>query len=238
MAFQSTLADRSPGNTTPGDPLIQLAEVSKIYHDKFDTVRALDRLTMTIDAGEFVAVTGPSGSGKTTLMNVLGCLDLPTEGTYQLDGTDVSTYSKHALAQLRGRKVGCVFQSFNLLPRTSAVRNVELPLIYAGIRNRAARSAQALEQVGLADRAAHLPNQLSGGQQQRVAIARALVTDPMLLVADEPTGALDSATGRDIIRLLTALNETGRTIVLITHERDVARAAHRTLRLVDGRLVD
>lgn len=241
MALHPSLADRAAGSPTPsgaGGSLIRLIEVSKLYQGKFGTVRALDRLTMTIEAGEFVAVIGPSGSGKTTLMNVLGCLDLPTTGQYFLDGTDVATYRKAELAHLRGRKVGCVFQSFNLLPRTSATRNVELPLIYAGTGQRAARTAQALEQVGLADRAGHLSNQLSGGQQQRVAIARALVTDPMVLVADEPTGALDSVTGQGIIKLLTALNEAGRTIVLITHEREVARAAHRVVPIVDGRLVD
>jgi putative ABC transport system ATP-binding protein len=241
MALRSSLADHAGGTASPGDAgssLIRLIEVSKVYPGKFDTVRALERVTMTIDAGEFVAVTGPSGSGKTTLMNVLGCLDLPSEGRYLLDGTDVATYRKHELARIRGRKVGCVFQSFNLLPRTTAARNVELPLVYAGMKNRAQRAAEALEQVGLADRAEHLSNQLSGGQQQRVAIARALVTDPMVLVADEPTGALDSVTGREIIRLLTSLNDSGRTIVLITHERDVARAAHRVVRIVDGHLVD
>ncbi|MDT7750650.1 MAG: putative transport system ATP-binding protein, partial [Pseudonocardiales bacterium] len=192
----------------------------------------------TIEAGEFVAVMGPSSAGKTTLMNVLGCLDPPSEGRYFLDGTDVSDYSQRELARIRGSKVGCVFQSFNLIPRTSATRNVELPLVYAGIRDRTARASRALEQVGLSDRMKHMPSQLSGGQQQRVCIARALVADPMILVADEPTGALDSVTGREIIKLLVALHEAGRTVVLITHEKEEARVADRVIHLRDGRLID
>lgn len=223
----------------PSTPLIRLVGVSKVYQvGRFEEIHALDQVTLDIAAGEFVAVTGPSGSGKTTLMNVLGCLDPPTAGTYQLDGTDVSGYAQRELARIRGRKVGCVFQSFNLIPRTTAAANVELPLIYAGVRDRSARTSRALEQVGLADRAKHLSNQLSGGQQQRVCIARALVTDPMILVADEPTGALDSATGQEIVTLLSDLHRAGRTIVLITHEKDVARVAERVIELRDGRLVD
>jgi putative ABC transport system ATP-binding protein len=171
-------------------------------------------------------------------MNVLGCLDPPSEGRYFLDGTDVSDYSQRELARIRGSKVGCVFQSFNLIPRTSATRNVELPLVYAGIRDRTARASRALEQVGLSDRMKHMPSQLSGGQQQRVCIARALVADPMILVADEPTGALDSVTGREIIKLLVALHEAGRTVVLITHEKEEARVADRVIHLRDGRLID
>jgi len=228
----------SSGDVTAG-ALIRLVEVSKIFRPGHpEETRALDRVSLTIDAGEFVAVTGPSGSGKTTLMNVLGCLDPPTEGRYYLDGTDVSSYGPRELARIRGRKVGCVFQQYNLIARTTAASNVELPLVYAGIRNRAARATQALRQVGLVDWAKHLPNQLSGGQQQRVCIARALVTDPMILVADEPTGALDSATGGEIVKLLVALHEAGRTIVLITHEREVARAANRVIQLRDGQLID
>jgi putative ABC transport system ATP-binding protein len=219
--------------------LIRLEGVSKIYQaGPFEQVRALDRVSMTIEAGEFVAIMGPSSAGKTTLMNVLGCLDPPTEGRYFLDGTDVSNYSQRELARIRGRKVGCVFQSFNLIPRTSAARNVELPLVYAGIRDRTARAARALEQVGLGDRMKHMPSQLSGGQQQRVCIARALVADPMILVADEPTGALDSVTGREIIKLLVALHEAGRTIVLITHEKEEGRVADRVIHLRDGRLIN
>jgi putative ABC transport system ATP-binding protein len=227
-----------PGET---DTLIRFERVTKIYNcGQFEQVRALDEVSLSISAGEFVAITGPSGSGKTTAMNVIGCLDLPTEGRYLLDGVDVSTYSKRQLAQLRSHKIGCVFQSFNLIPRTSAARNIELPLIYARMGDRVARVARvarALEQVGLADRAKHTPSQLSGGQQQRVAIARALVADPMILLADEPTGALDTVTGREILNLLTALHDAGRTVVLITHEKDVARLADRVIQLYDSRLL-
>jgi putative ABC transport system ATP-binding protein len=240
MALDIAVPRSADGGAAPPSPapLIRLVGVSKIYRvGQFEEIRALDDVTLDIGAGEFVAVTGHSGSGKTTLMNVLGCLDPPTEGTYTLDGTDVSGYPQRELARIRGRKVGCVFQSFNLIPRTTAAANVELPLVYAGIRDRVARTARALEQVGLSDRAKHLSSQLSGGQQQRVCIARALVTDPMILVADEPTGALDSATGREIVGLLSELNRAGRTIVLITHEKEVARAAERTIELRDGRLV-
>jgi putative ABC transport system ATP-binding protein len=220
----------------PTGPLIRLEEVSKVFQAGHELVRALNRVSLTIEAGEFVAVTGPSGAGKTTLMNVLGCLDLPTEGRYFLDGADVSRYPKGELARVRGRKVGCVFQTFNLIPRTTAAGNVELPLVYAGVRDRAARTAEALAQVGLLDRRKHLSNQLSGGQQQRVCIARALVTDPAILVADEPTGALDGATGRGIIQLLVDLHRAGRTIVLISHEKDVASVAQRVIRMRDGRI--
>jgi len=180
---------------------------------------------------------GPSGSGKTTLMNILGCLDTPTSGRYLLDGTDVSRLSDNRLAKIRSRKIGFVFQSFNLVARTSALRNVELPLIYAGgrIRHRAAR--QALELVGLADREKHMPNELSGGQQQRVAIARALINDPTLLLADEPTGNLDSASTREILKLIGGLNDAGRTVVIITHEEEVAEFAKRVVRMRDGLIV-
>ncbi|HWN31642.1 MAG TPA: ABC transporter ATP-binding protein [Pseudonocardia sp.] len=244
MALDTAVPDRQdhdralPEDRSDGE-LIRLVEVSKIYGSgHFDEVRALDRVSLTIRAGEFVAIMGSSGAGKTTLMNVLGCLDPPSEGEYYLDGTDVSSYNKRELAGIRGRKVGCVFQTFNLIPRTSAARNVELPLVYAGIRNRSARAVRALEQVGLADRMKHLPSQLSGGQQQRVCIARALVADPMILVADEPTGALDSVTGREILKLLIELHEAGRTVVLITHDKEDARAADRVIQLRDGRLID
>lgn len=231
--------ERSGLGPEPADELIRLVEVSKIFRvGHVEEVRALDRVSLTIRRGEFVAVTGPSGSGKTTLMNVLGCLDPPSQGTYQLDGVDTSTYTPRELAAIRSQKVGCVFQSYNLIPRTSAASNVELPLIYAGIRDRASRSAEALRQVGLGDRAKHMPSQLSGGEQQRVCIARALVADPMVLVADEPTGALDTVTGRGIIKLLAHLHETGRTIVLITHEKDIAAIAQRVIQLRDGRLVE
>jgi putative ABC transport system ATP-binding protein len=240
MALDTAVPNQQEhGRVGSAGALIRLEAVSKIYQaGPTEEVRALDRVNMTIEAGEFVAVMGPSSAGKTTLMNVLGCLDPPTEGRYFLDGADVSDYSQRELARIRGRKVGCVFQQFNLIPRTTAARNVELPLIYAGIGNRTARAIRALEQVGLSDRMKHMPSQLSGGQQQRVCIARALVADPAILVADEPTGALDSVTGREIIKLLVALHEAGRTIVLITHEKDEARVADRVIHLRDGRLID
>ncbi|MCU1653272.1 MAG: hypothetical protein JWQ60_4421 [Pseudonocardia sp.] len=240
MALDTAVPNQQEdGRVGSAGALIRLEEVSKIYRaSPTEEIRALDRVNMTIEAGEFVAVMGPSSAGKTTLMNVLGCLDPPSEGRYFLDGTDVSDYSQRELARIRGSKVGCVFQSFNLIPRTSATRNVELPLVYAGIRDRTARASRALEQVGLSDRMKHMPSQLSGGQQQRVCIARALVADPMILVADEPTGALDSVTGREIIKLLVALHEAGRTVVLITHEKEEARVADRVIHLRDGRLID
>jgi putative ABC transport system ATP-binding protein len=217
--------------------MIRLVRVTKIYRMDVNEVRALDRVDLSIDEGELVAIMGPSGSGKTTMMNILGCLDVPTEGRYQLDGIDVAERTDNELAAIRNRKIGFVFQSFNLIPRTNVLRNVELPLVYAGVRDRAARAVRALEQVGLGDRRKHLPNELSGGQQQRVAIARALVSDPAMLLADEPTGNLDSASGMEIMKLLVALNEAGRTVVLITHEEDIARFAKRVVRLRDGRIV-
>jgi len=186
--------------------------------------------------GEMVAIMGPSGSGKSTMMNILGCLDVPTSGRYLLDGIDVSSLSGNRLAKIRSTKIGFVFQSFNLVSRTSAIRNVELPLVYAGVRDRRSRARQALEQVGLSDRQKHLPNELSGGQQQRVAIARALINDPAILLADEPTGNLDSASSVEIMKLLGALNDAGHTVVLITHEEEIAHFAKRVVRLRDGRI--
>jgi putative ABC transport system ATP-binding protein len=183
-----------------------------------------------------VAIMGPSGSGKSTMMNILGCLDVPTSGRYLLDGIDVSSLSGNRLAKIRSTKIGFVFQSFNLVSRTSAIRNVELPLVYAGVRDRRSRARQALEQVGLSDRQKHLPNELSGGQQQRVAIARALINDPAILLADEPTGNLDSASSVEIMKLLGALNDAGHTVVLITHEEEIAHFAKRVVRLRDGRI--
>jgi putative ABC transport system ATP-binding protein len=180
---------------------------------------------------------GPSGSGKSTMMNILGCLDLPTDGSYTLDGIDVTTLKDNELAEIRNRKIGFVFQSFNLIPRTSAVRNVELPMVYAGIRNRREKALAALDLVGLGNRADHQPTELSGGQQQRAAIARALVTEPAMLLADEPTGNLDSASTNEVMRLLVRLNDEGRTIVLITHEDDVAAFAKRVIRLRDGEII-
>jgi putative ABC transport system ATP-binding protein len=181
-----------------------------------------------------VAIMGPSGSGKSTLMNILGCLDVPTGGRYLLDGTDVSNLSKSQLAKVRGNKIGFVFQSFNLIPRTSALLNVELPLVYAKVRRRRERARRALERVGLGDRLGHVPSELSGGQKQRVAIARALINEPSIVLADEPTGALDTKSSIDIMRLLTELNDTGTTIVVITHEEEVAECAKRIVRLRDG----
>jgi putative ABC transport system ATP-binding protein len=217
--------------------MLELTGVSKVYDTGAVEVRALDDVSLSIERGEMVAIMGHSGSGKSTMMNILGCLDVPTSGRYRLDGQDVVDLSDNQLAAIRNRKIGFVFQSFNLLPRTTALRNVELPLVYAGEGNRSARARAALAQVGLAARAGHMPNELSGGQQQRVAIARALVTNPAMILADEPTGALDSTSTEDVMRLLVELNEDGRTVVLITHEDDVASFASRVVRLDDGRIV-
>jgi putative ABC transport system ATP-binding protein len=218
--------------------MIRLAGVTKIYLMGENEVRALDNVDLDIAAGEMVAIMGASGSGKSTMMNILGCLDAPTDGSYHLDGIDVAQRSDNELAAIRNRKIGFVFQSYNLIPRTSAIRNVELPLVYAGgIKDRSARAGRALDIVGLGDRQRHLPNELSGGQQQRVAIARALVTDPAILLADEPTGNLDSAASLEIMKLLSGLNDDGRTVVLITHEEDIAAFARRTVRLRDGKIL-
>ena len=217
--------------------MIQLDSVTKVYRGGSTEVRALDGVELAVGAGELVAVMGPSGSGKSTMMNILGCLDTPTSGRYLLDGTDVSELDDDQLADVRNRKIGFVFQSYNLLARTSALANVELPLLYAKDRTRSARARAALEEVGLADRARHVPSELSGGQQQRVAIARALVTEPAILLADEPTGNLDSAASAEIAELLVRLSEAGRTVVLITHEPEIASFAQRVIRLRDGHVV-
>ncbi|MCU1467563.1 MAG: ABC-type transport system, involved in lipoprotein release, ATPase component [Actinomycetia bacterium] len=219
-------------------PVIDLVDVNKAYRSGSLSVQALDDVNLTIDEGEFVAILGPSGSGKSTLMHIIGCLDVPTSGVYLLGGEDVSTLDEDRLAEIRNRRIGFVFQQFNLLASLSAWRNVELPLAYSGLRRRERRerAMAALAQVGLGDRVDHRPGELSGGQQQRVAIARALVTEPALILADEPTGNLDSASTAEILGLLNDLHASGRTMVLITHEREIAAAAQRRVRIRDGRL--
>jgi putative ABC transport system ATP-binding protein len=223
----------------PPEPLIALTEVSKIYRMGETPLRALDHVSLTIRSGEFVCVMGSSGSGKSTLMNVIGCLDRPTSGQYRLRGVDTSRMDRRQLARARGRLLGFVFQHFNLLPRTSAIENVELPLVYANVPagERRRRAEAALTRVGLGGRLGHLPSQLSGGQQQRVAIARALVNDPAVIVADEPTGNLDSRTSVEVMALFQALWRGGITVVLVTHEPDIARYAERLLVMRDGRLI-
>jgi putative ABC transport system ATP-binding protein len=222
-----------------GQAAINVLDVTKVYSLGDVKVEALRGVTFTIQRGEYVAIMGPSGSGKSTLMNLLGCLDRPTAGSYFLDGTDVSTLGDDALAAIRLKKLGFVFQGFNLLARTSAMKNVALPLFYAGIGTRARNqmATAQLTEVGLGDRVDHKPSELSGGQQQRVAIARALVNDPAVLLADEPTGNLDSQTSEEIMALFGQLNAGGRTIIMVTHDEDVARHAKRIIRVRDGRIV-
>ena len=220
-------------------PAIDIQNVTKVYRSGSLEVQALRGVSFTIARGEYVAIMGPSGSGKSTLMNVLGCLDRATSGTYLLDGVDVSALDDNALAQIRLKKLGFVFQGFNLLARTDAVKNVALPLFYAGVpaRERMSAALERLGEVGLADRAKHKPSELSGGQQQRVAIARALVNDPAVLLADEPTGNLDSKTSVEILALFERLNAAGRTIIMVTHDENVASHAKRVLRVLDGLVV-
>ena len=220
----------------PGALVIEIAGVTKLYQMGSETIHALCGVALTIRRNEYLAIMGPSGSGKSTLMNMLGCLDTPTAGHYEFSGKNVATMVDDELADIRNREIGFVFQTFNLLPRSDALHNVELPLIYAGIgrEERIERARQALEDVGLGDRVHHRPNELSGGQRQRVAIARALVTRPSIILADEPTGNLDSKTGVEIMALFEQLYEKGNTIIVVTHEEDIARHARRIVRLRDG----
>jgi putative ABC transport system ATP-binding protein len=221
-----------------GRGMIEIKGVSKVYQMGVNEVKALDRVDIDIAEREFVSIIGPSGSGKSTLMHVIGCLDVPTEGRYRLDGEEVSELSDNKLAQIRSRKIGFVFQQFNLLTKLSALENVELPLIYqgTGLRERRDRAMLALTRVGLGDRSHHRPSELSGGQQQRVAIARALVADPPLILADEPTGNLDTHSGEEILAILKSLHEKGNTIVVITHDMEVAQATERMIHIRDGRI--
>ncbi|MFN2568216.1 MAG: ABC transporter ATP-binding protein [Candidatus Dormibacteria bacterium] len=216
--------------------VLRLEGVSKVYGRGDATVHALQDVWFNVTPGDFVAIVGPSGSGKSTLMNMLGCLDIPTSGSYWFAGEDVATMTENQLARVRNRRIGFVFQQFQLLSSMTAWRNVELPLLYRNAPNRRESALRTLDQVGLSDRVDHRPTQLSGGQQQRVAIARALVTDPDLILADEPTGNLDSASSREVLRILAELNDAGRTVVLITHDADVAAVANRVATMSDGRL--
>ncbi|HEY2597039.1 MAG TPA: ABC transporter ATP-binding protein [Candidatus Dormibacteraeota bacterium] len=230
----------SKGEVSPptgANHVIRLESITKVYGTGDAAVVALDDFSLSVATGELLAVMGPSGSGKSTLMNILGCLDTPTSGRYWFGGDDVSRLNETQLALVRNRRIGFVFQQFQLLPRLSAWRNVELPLLYRGERDRRALALHALDQVGLSNRINHRPTELSGGQQQRVAIARALVTDPDLILADEPTGNLDSVASRDVLAILSDLNRQGRTIVIITHDPEVAPVAQRTVVMRDGRMV-
>jgi putative ABC transport system ATP-binding protein len=218
--------------------LIELKSICRTYRKGTEEIRALDGVSLAIDRGEFVAVMGPSGSGKSTLMNVLGLLDTADSGTYLLEGRDVLGLTPDERATIRNQQIGFVFQAFHLLHRTTAMENVELPLVYTERRDTAGLGRKALERVGLADRATHFPNELSGGQQQRVAIARALVQEPGLILADEPTGNLDSASSGEILEIFRSLNQGGSTVVVITHDKDVARYADRIVSIVDGRIVE
>jgi putative ABC transport system ATP-binding protein len=218
--------------------IIRLAGITKVYQVGDESVHALDGINLSVEKNEYVAIMGPSGSGKSTLMNIVGCLDTPTSGLYELNGTNVSEMNDNQLAKVRNKEIGFVFQTFNLLARSDILHNVELPLIYGGISSseRKHMAREAIARVGLSDRIHHKPNELSGGQRQRVAIARALVTKPSILLADEPTGNLDSKTGKDIMALFDTLHSEGNTIVLVTHEEDIAEHAHRAIRLRDGKV--
>ncbi len=225
---------------SPKNPIISMSNITKVYSIGGEEVRALDGANLTIREGEFVSIIGPSGSGKSTLMNIIGCLDVADSGEYILDGQSIEQYSEEELARIRNKKIGFIFQSFNLLSRMSALSNVELPLIYQRLHmsERREKAQRALDRVGLSDRSGHKPSELSGGQQQRVAIARALATDPAILLADEPTGNLDSKTGDDIMALFHELHNAGDTIVLITHNEDIAKQAQRRIRIMDGRVTE
>lgn len=227
---------QDPSSPAAKSPIIRIEGVWKTYEMGTQLVHALRGLSMEVATGDYVAIMGPSGSGKSTLMNIIGCLDTPTKGSYVLNGHDVSRLSDNELAEVRNRQIGFVFQTFNLLPRQNCLQNVELPLIYAGIggKERRRRAAEALESVGLGDRMAHRPNELSGGQRQRVAVARALVNNPAILLADEPTGNLDSTTSEEIMRLFELLYRRGNTVLVVTHEDDIAQHARRIVHLRDG----
>ncbi|MBT8326922.1 MAG: ABC transporter ATP-binding protein [Bacteroidia bacterium] len=218
--------------------LIELRDIYKIYTMGSNKIHALDGVDCDIDQGEYIALMGPSGSGKSTLMNIIGCLDTPTKGTYRLNNVNVSDMSDDELATIRNKEIGFVFQSFNLLPRTSALENVALPLVYAGVpkKERLEKAQTVLEKVGLGDRGNHKSNELSGGQRQRVAIARALVNNPSIVLADEPTGNLDSKSGIEIMELFNAIHDDGNTVIMVTHEEDIAKYAKRTIRMIDGKL--
>jgi len=221
-------------------PLVRIERVSKEYRMGGETMKALNEVSLTVERGDFVAIIGPSGSGKSTLMNMIGCLDTPTSGNYWLDGDEVSRMKDNRLAEIRNRKIGFIFQSFNLLPKLNAMENVELPLIYRGMsgKERRERAIEALRKVGLEERMRHRPSELSGGQQQRVAIARALAGQPPILLGDEPTGALDTKTSKEVMQLMKGLNREGHTIILITHDPEVASEAKRIVRISDGRIVE
>ncbi|MBC8512113.1 MAG: ABC transporter ATP-binding protein [Dehalococcoidia bacterium] len=218
--------------------MINLENITKIYKIGDVQVVAVNGITCHIETGEMVSIMGPSGSGKSTLMNLIGCLDTPTSGIYKLGGMDVSRLTENELADIRNKKIGFVFQSFNLLPRATAVTNVELPLVYSGVRNKRQRAMEALESVGMANRASHRPTEISGGEQQRVAIARALVNNPSLILADEPTGNVDTQTSKGIMAVLQQLNRQGITIIIVTHEEDIADYTQRTIHLRDGQIVN
>lgn len=244
MVMSEMTVERKPASfaagraVAPGEPLIEFEGVEKVYPMGGEEVRALNGIELLVRRGEYVAIMGPSGSGKSTLMNLIGCLDTPSGGSYRFKGIEISSLGDDDLARIRNREIGFVFQTFNLLPRADAFHNVELPLIYSGLRpaERRERVWRALDVVGLRDRAHHRPSELSGGQRQRVAIARALVNEPSLILADEPTGNLDSKTSADIMRAFDEIHALGNTVVVVTHEEDIARHSHRVVRLMDGRV--